>query len=113
MVDHGGAAQWIEGFLRLKLSPELGGSGLVLATSTRLFGLIDSWLTGLPAEYFEQVLPLLRRTTSTFSTGERRQIAERVRTGGAAVLLGSTDELDAERAALVEPVVLAILGIAR
>ena len=40
-------------------------------------GLIDSWLTALPAEYFEQVLPLLRRTTAMFSAGERRQIAER------------------------------------
>ena len=85
----------------------------MLATSARLFGLVDTWLTSLPAEYFAQVLPLLRRTTAAFSTGERRQIAERVRTGRAAVLLGSNDELDAERAALVEPVVLAILGIAR
>jgi hypothetical protein len=103
------AAHWIEGFL----SPKLGGSGLVLATSSRLFGLIDSWLTGLPAEYFAQVLPLLRRTTSGFSTGERRQIAERVRSGASSVLLGSGDELDLERAALVEPIVRTILGIDR
>jgi hypothetical protein len=101
------AAHWLEGFL----SPKLGGSGLVLATSSRLFGLIDSWLTGLPAEYFAQVLPLLRRTTSTFSTGERRQIAERVRTGASSILFGGSDDLDAERAAMVEPIVLTILGI--
>ena len=101
------AARWIEGFL----SPKLGGSGLVLATSSRLFGLVDTWLTSLSADYFAQVLPLLRRTTSTFSRGERREIAERVRTGGSSVLLGASDELDAERAALVEPIVLAILGI--
>jgi hypothetical protein len=103
------AAGWIEGFL----SPRLGGSGLVLATSSRLFGLVDTWLTSLSAEYFAQVLPLLRRTTSTFSRGERRQIAERVRTGGSSILLGGNDELDVERAALVEPVVLVILGIER
>jgi hypothetical protein len=103
------AARWIEGFL----SPTLGGSGLVLATSSRLFGLIDSWLTGLGAEYFAQVLPLLRRTTSTFSSAERRQIAERVKTGAASVLLGAADDVDAARAALVEPIVLAILGIER
>jgi hypothetical protein len=106
-TDPAGAARWIEGFL----SPKLGGSGLVLATSSRLFGLIDTWLTGLSVEHFSQVLPLLRRTTSTFSRGERRQIAERVRTGGASVLLGGNDQLDAERAALVEPIVRAILGI--
>jgi hypothetical protein len=104
------AARWIEGFL----SPKLGGSGLVLATSARLFGLIDGWLNGLGAEYFAQVLPLLRRTTSTFSSAERRQIAERVRTGAASIMLrGTTDDVDARRAALVEPIVLAILGIER
>ena len=82
----------IEGFLRLGKNPKLGGSGLVLATSSGLFKLIDSWLIGLPHEYFEQVLPLLRRTTSTFSTGERRQIAERVRTGASSVLFGGSDD---------------------
>jgi hypothetical protein len=101
------AAAWIEGFL----SPQLAGSGLVLATSNRLFGLIDGWLTGLPAEYFAEVLPLLRRTTATFSSGERRQIAERVGTGATPALLASGADLDLERAALVEPVVLTILGV--
>jgi hypothetical protein len=85
----------------------------VLATVGPLFGLIDDWLTALPQDYFAQVLPLLRRTTSTFSSGERNQIAERVRSGNAPLLLGSGDELDAERAALVEPMVFAILGIER
>ena len=99
------AARWVEGFLQ--------SSGLVLATSARLFGLLDRWLAGLRAEYFEQVLPLLRRTTSTFSTGERRQIGERVRSGAAAhlLLLGGVDDVDVERAALVEPIVLRILGL--
>ena len=108
-TDPPAAARWIEGFL----SPNLAGSGLVLATSSRLFSLVDTWLTSLPAEYFAQVLPLLRRTTSSFSSGERRQIAERVQTGSASLLLGGTGDLDAQRAALVEPVVLAILGIER
>ncbi|HEY0584293.1 MAG TPA: DUF5682 family protein, partial [Chloroflexota bacterium] len=108
------AAHWLEGFLRLPMTGRLGGggagAGLVLATSSRLFGLIDAWLSGLPDEYFGQVLPLLRRTTSTFSTAERRQIAERVQSGTPSVLRGSGDDLDLERAALVEPIVLAILG---
>jgi len=98
-------ARWVEGFLQ--------SSGLVLATSARLFGLLDHWLAGLGADYFEQVLPLLRRTTSTFSTGERRQIGERVRSGAPAhlLLLGGVDDVDAERAAFVEPIVLRILGL--
>jgi hypothetical protein len=103
------AARWIEGFL--SPSPHRGGSGLVLATSGPLFSLIDDWLTSLSADYFAQVLPLLRRTTSTFSSGERSQIAERVQSGGSPLLLVGGDELDLERAALVEPVVFAIMGI--
>src|SRR5439155_18515056 len=97
----------------LSPSPHRGGAGLVLATSGPLFSLIDNWLTSLSADYFAQVLPLLRRTTSTFSNGERSQIAERVQSDGSPLLLVSGDELDLERAALVEPVVLAILGIDR
>ena len=96
------AAGWLEGFL--------SSSGLVLATSSRLFRIVDDWLADLPDEYFANVLPLLRRTTSTFSTGERRQIAERVRHGQAAQALGS-DELDLERAALVEPILRRLLGV--
>jgi Family of unknown function (DUF5682) len=96
------AAGWLEGFL--------SSSGLVLATSSRLFQIVDDWLSDLPDEYFSSVLPLLRRTTSTFSTGERRQIAERVRHGHAAQALGS-DELDPERAALVEPILRRLLGL--
>jgi Family of unknown function (DUF5682) len=109
-TDPADVARWIEGFVRP--SPQRGGSGLVLATAGPLFGLIDRWLTSLPAEYFAQVLPLLRRTTSTFSSGERHQIAERVQSGGPSLLLRGGDDLDAERAALVEPIVLAILGVA-
>jgi len=102
------AARWIEGFL----SPgqQQSGAGLVLATAGPLFDLIDNWLTSMPTEYFAQVLPLLRRTTSTFSSGERHRIAERVRSGDSPSLLGGGDRLDEERAALVEPIVLAILG---
>jgi hypothetical protein len=101
------AARWIEGFL----SPNLPGSGLVLATSSRLFDLVDTWLMGLSADYFSQVLPLLRRTTSGFSRGERNQIAMRVRAGATSLAFGTSDEVDAARAALVEPIVLAILGV--
>jgi hypothetical protein len=101
------AARWIEGFL----SPRLGGSGLILATSPRMFGLIDTWLSGLAPDYFAQILPLLRRSTSAFSDGERRQIAHRVRSGRHSALLVDAGGLDLARAARVEPVVRQILGI--
>lgn len=103
------AAQWLEGFLGG------GGGGLELATSARLFGMVDTWLVDLSAEHFAQVVPLLRRATSEFSSAERRHIAERVRAGasGLSASAAAEDDLDAERAALVEPVVLRILGIER
>jgi hypothetical protein len=103
------AALWLEGFLTPGASQT--GSGMLLATSQRVFGLIDAWLSQLPESYFAQVLPLLRRTTSTFSTAERRLIGERARTGSVSILAHASDELDVDRAALVEPVVLAILGL--
>ncbi len=100
------AAGWIEGFLT--------DSGLALATSEDLFRLVDHWLVGLPGERFMQVLPLLRRTTATFAAGERQQVAERVSSGTAPLARATADEtLDAERAALVEPIVLTILGVER
>jgi hypothetical protein len=100
------AARWMEGFL----SPKHGGSGLILAASTRLFGLIDAWLTELAPDHFAQILPLLRRSTSAFSEGERRQIAHRVRSGRHSALLVDAAGLNLERAARVEPLVRHILG---
>ena len=63
------AAGWLEGFL--------AGSGLVLAHDKALLRLIDDWLAVLDTDRFEQVLPLLRRTFSTFSGPERRTIGDR------------------------------------
>ncbi|MFD8226576.1 DUF5682 family protein, partial [Streptomyces massasporeus] len=61
------AAAWIEGFVG-------GGSGggLLLVHDERLLGLVDAWLTGVPAEAFTDVLPLLRRTFSAYEPGVRR-----------------------------------------
>jgi hypothetical protein len=101
------AAQWIEGFL----SPEFGGSGMMLATSARLFGMLDDWLTGVPDAYFAEILPLLRRTTSSFTPMERRQIAERVSRGDTSSLVPGGDELDLDRAAQVEPILKLLLGL--
>jgi hypothetical protein len=64
------AAGWLEGLL--------AGSGRLLVHDTAMLGLIDGWLAGLEAERFEEVLPLLRRTYSTFTGPERRAIGDRV-----------------------------------
>jgi hypothetical protein len=98
------AAAWIEGFL--------AGDGLLLVHDERLLRLVDGWLTGIPAEAFVEVLPLLRRTFSEYPAPQRRQIGERaVRLAGAGAEAADTgDDIDNERADLVLPTVGALLG---
>ncbi|MGW7661499.1 DUF5682 family protein [Streptomyces sp. NPDC054756] len=111
----GDAAAWIEGFVG-------GGSGggMLLVHDERLLGLVDTWLTGVPAEAFTDVLPLLRRTFSAYEPGVRRTLGELVRRGpgerqgvgtAGAGIPGFADELDRERADAVVPVVRLLLGL--
>ncbi|TXK39722.1 DUF5682 family protein [Nonomuraea sp. C10] len=96
-------AAWVEGFL--------SGGGLLLVHDPRLFGLVDEWLTGLGAEQFVEVLPLLRRTFGSFAVPERRAVGERVRQGGRAAE-AAEPELDERRAGAAARTVLEILGSA-
>ncbi|MEU9569414.1 DUF5682 family protein [Streptomyces massasporeus] len=107
------AAAWIEGFVG-------GGSGggLLLVHDERLLGLVDAWLTGVPAEAFTDVLPLLRRTFSAYEPGVRRTLGELVRRGpgagggaNGAGAPGFVADLDLERADAVLPVVRLLLGL--
>ncbi|GAA3492601.1 DUF5682 family protein [Streptomyces cremeus] len=72
------AAAWIEGFVG-----GASGSGMLLVHDARLLGLLDSWLTEVPADAFTDVLPLLRRTFSAYEPGVRRTLGELVRRGPA------------------------------
>ncbi|WP_406455613.1 DUF5682 family protein [Streptomyces sp. NBC_01622] len=107
------AATWIEGFVG-------GGGGLLLVHDERLLGLVDAWLTGVPAEAFTDVLPLLRRTFSAYEPGVRRTLGELVRRGpgkqvGAVAtavgISGFGAELDTGRADAVVPVLRLMLGL--
>ncbi|MEV0169526.1 DUF5682 family protein [Streptomyces sp. NPDC050803] len=111
----GDAAAWIEGFVG-------GGSGggMLLVHDERLLGLVDAWLTGVPAEAFTDVLPLLRRTFSAYEPGVRRTLGELVRRGpgargnsgtGGRGIPGFAAEPDDERADAVLPVVRMLLGL--
>ncbi|MGW6526010.1 DUF5682 family protein [Streptomyces sp. NPDC054962] len=108
------AAAWIEGFVG-------GGSGggLLLMHDERLLGLVDGWLTAVPADAFTDVLPLLRRTFSAYEPGVRRTLGELVRRGPGQRGGGpGTDSgtpgfaagLDEGRADAVLPVVRLLLG---
>ncbi|MEU6594632.1 DUF5682 family protein [Streptomyces sp. NPDC046881] len=108
------AAAWIEGFAG-------GGGGLLLVHDERLLGLLDTWLTGVPAEAFTDVLPLLRRTFAAYEPGVRRTLGELVRRGpgdrpgGAGVqqaaVPGFAAEPDTGRADAVLPVLRLLLGL--
>ncbi|MEU1104250.1 DUF5682 family protein [Streptomyces tibetensis] len=109
------AAAWIEGFVG-------GGSGggMLLVHDERLLGLVDEWLTGVPASAFTDVLPLLRRTFSAYEPGVRRTLGELVRrgpgAGGGVTAVGSgtpgfAADLDTARADAVLPVVRLLLGL--
>ncbi|MFF4273059.1 DUF5682 family protein [Streptomyces sp. NPDC001536] len=109
------AAAWIEGFVGGG-----AGGGMLLVHDERLLGLVDAWLTGVPAEAFTDVLPLLRRTFSAYEPGVRRTLGELVRrgpgergsaAGGGAGIPGFAAGLDTARADAVLPVVRLLLGL--
>lgn len=109
------AAAWIEGFVG-----GAEGGGLLLVHDERLLGLVDTWLTGIPADTFTGVLPLLRRTFSAYEPAVRRTLGELVRRGpgpgrerdeAAPPAPGFGDGLDEERADAVVPVLRLLLGL--
>lgn len=113
-TEPGDAAGWIEGFVGGG-----AGGGMLLVHDERLLGLVDAWLTGVPAEAFTDVLPLLRRTFSAYEAGVRRTLGELVRRGpgarGSAAAAASgppgfAPEPDPGRADAVLPVLRLLLG---
>ncbi|MFI2351387.1 DUF5682 family protein [Streptomyces sp. NPDC019443] len=109
------AAAWIEGFVG-----GASGGGMLLVHDERLLTLVDTWLTGVPANAFTDVLPLLRRTFSAYESGVRRTLGELVRRGPAAAsgpvhaaptMPGFGPGLDESRADAVLPVLQLLLGI--
>ncbi len=100
------AAAWIEGFL--------SGSGLLLIHDETLWNLIDRWVAELSVDHFQPVLPLLRRTFSTFAAPERRQLGERVKRGERSTHMATdaeTSPFNTERAEQVLPILAKILGV--
>jgi len=100
------AAGWAEGFLK--------GSGLLLLHDERLWQVIDDWVSALQGESFTILLPLLRRTFSTFTAPERRQMGERAKRSASntkQIVQPDAEEFDQNRAEAVLPLVARLLGI--
>jgi len=99
------AAAWVDGFLR--------NSGLRLLHDDALWGVLDDWVSALSSDHFTAVLPLLRRTFSTFENAERRQMGARVAGGSnrRAVANFAEADFDEERANQALPLLAQLLGI--
>jgi hypothetical protein len=100
------AATWIEGMLR--------EGAVTLLYDDLLWQVLDEWICNLDQDVFVAILPLLRRTFSTFESAERRQLGERAKGSQASTgTLNTLDksDLDQERAERVLPLVAQLLGI--
>ncbi|MDQ4097835.1 MAG: DUF5682 family protein [Actinomycetota bacterium] len=100
-------AAWLEGFL--------SGDAALLLHDDALLAVIDAWITTVPTELFDDLLPLVRRMFSTFRRPERRMIGEKVRhldgSGVAPTRTAGEDGIDEERARRALPVLRQILGV--
>lgn len=102
--DPAQSAAWIEGFL--------SGSGLLLLHNPSLWQVLDQWVVDLPDNTFTSLLPLLRRTFSTFPAPERRQMGDRVRQGHQSPQgQGQRGSFDDACADAVLPLVAQLLGV--
>ncbi|GEE03271.1 hypothetical protein nbrc107696_37170 [Gordonia spumicola] len=93
------AAAWLDGFL--------SGDAMILVHDAALLDVVDRWVAGVAAETFDDLLPLLRRTFSAFSTAERRSIGRAVARGDATE---SAAAFDADRAGPAMAAVARLVG---
>ncbi len=104
-VEPSQAAAWVEGFLV--------GSGLLLLHTDIIWQVLDEWVMSLPRDSFTELLPILKRTFSTFPAPERRQMGERIKRGlSPSTQTTPTDtRLDHTQAEAVLPIIARLLGI--
>lgn len=96
------AANWAEGFLK--------GSGLILIHDHHLWNLLDQWVSELSDEGFQRILPLMRRTFSTFAPAERQKLGEQARQGQSVIASGDHEGINVQRGEKVLPLLHMILG---
>ena len=100
------AAAWLEGFLHQ--------SGLILLHDDRLWSALDAWVASLTGDHFLNILPLVRRTFTSFPASERTQLGERARHAGSASAgrpAAALAEWNPERARQPVPVLRALFGL--
>ena len=75
-----------------------------------LWGVVNNWVDQLEEETFIQVLPLLRRTFSNFSSPERRKLGEKVKSGSSHTVIKTAAQFDNERGKKGIDVVMKLMG---
>ena len=103
-------AYWFEGFLR--------SSGSILLLDDRLWNLVNNWVCAQDKETFMELLLVLRRTFSEFTSAERRKLGEKARrmdSAGTSPAVGTSvmenECLNREEAKKVIPVIRQLLGL--
>ncbi len=94
------SAHWLEGFL--------SGMEQMLVRDEKLFRLIDDWVVSLKPDTFEEMLPLIRRTFSTFGAPARRTLGEQIKHGKRSI---QTLAIDEDRANRVLSLMRQLLGL--
>lgn len=98
------AVSWIAGFLR--------GSGMILLYNESLLKILNDWVLSLNEQVFIQLLPLLRRTFSSFESPERRKIGDKLNSADSVSKFEASEtEIETPRADRVLPLLEQILGI--
>lgn len=77
------SAAWLDSFLT--------GDAVLLLHDATLLGLIDGWVSTLTDEAFDDVLPLIRRTFSQFSSAERSHLGNQLAHDRASLTMSPTD----------------------
>ncbi|MEK6478512.1 DUF5682 family protein [Catalinimonas sp. 4WD22] len=99
-------AAWLEGFLK--------GSGTILLLDEGLWNILNNWVSTLEDEVFIELLPLLRRNFSTFSTIERRKLGEKAKHHGSAGSSAKVEQviaIDEQRGKQAMQAVAQLLGL--
>lgn len=97
------AAAWLDAFV--------AGQAALLVHDDALLDLVDQWVSAVPEQFFEDLLPLLRRTFSGFQPPERRQIGEKLSRGAQVRDAGPVDLLDLGQATPALRATLRLLGV--
>ena len=101
--DPTNSANWIEGFL--------DGSGLLVIHNLKLWNILDAWVNRIDIDTLMNILPLLRRTFSEFSSPERQKMMELAKKGQVIEVEKIENNYDSERAQVVMPTLKLLLGM--